>query len=166
MRIRMIWITFSILLALSTVEAGLAYMRELLMQDQLATSALLRGEAIAAVAENGYTWITTVAQMGMGFILPFALVFVAIPAETFVGALRTVLGVVGIGLVRGAAFGLRLLGSGFHFFGTTLIHIYDLGIFAPLWIEKQVKSRSKGPHEVVSSDRRKVDPPELVKEAS
>ena len=56
--------------------------------------------------------------------------------------------------------------SGFHFFGTTLIHIYDLGIFAPLWVEKLVKNRSKGPHEVVSSDRRKVDPPELVKEAS
>ena len=37
-------------------------------------------------------WITTAAQMGMGFTLPFALVFVAIPLETFVHSLRTVLG--------------------------------------------------------------------------
>ena len=49
-------------------------------------------------------WITTAAQMGMGFTLPFALVFVAIPLETFVQSLRTVVGLLGIG-------GLRLLRS-------------------------------------------------------
>ena len=38
--------------------------------------------------------------MGMGFILPFALTFVAIPLETFVHSLRTVLGLVGIGILR------------------------------------------------------------------
>ncbi|NIW24713.1 MAG: hypothetical protein GWN29_09200, partial [Gammaproteobacteria bacterium] len=43
LRVRMIWITFTILLFLASVEAGLAYMREILMQDELATSALLRG---------------------------------------------------------------------------------------------------------------------------
>jgi len=165
MRVRMIWVTFSILLALATVEAGLAYMRELLMQDQLATSALLRGEAMVAV-ENSFTWITTVAQMGMGFILPFALVFVAIPAETFVSSLRTVLGVLAVGTIRSISFILRLFANSFHFVGNTSVHIYDLFIFAPLWIENQIKSRSAGPKAVVSADRRKVDPPELVKEAS
>jgi len=165
MRIRMIWVTFSILLSLATVEAGLAYMRELLMQDQLATSALLRGEAIVAV-ESSFTWITTVAQMGMGFILPFALVFVAIPAETFVSSLRTVIGVLAVGAVRSTSFILRLFANSFHFVGNTAVHIYDLLIFAPLWIENQIKSRSTKPKAVVNSDRRKVDPPELVKEAS
>jgi len=153
------------LLALATVEAGLAYMRELLMQDQLATSALLRGEAIATV-ESGFTWITTMAQMGMGFILPFALVFVAIPAETFVSSLRTVLGVLGVGTIRSVSFTLRLFSNAFYFVGNTLVHIYDLFIFAPLWIEKQIKGRSSGPKEVLNADRRKVDPPELLKEAS
>jgi hypothetical protein len=43
LRVRMIWITFSILLLLASIEAGLAYMREVLLQDELATSALLRG---------------------------------------------------------------------------------------------------------------------------
>ena len=51
--------------------------------------------------------------MGMGFILPFALVFVAIPLETFVHSLRTVLGLVGIGLLRALALVLRVLGNGF-----------------------------------------------------
>ncbi len=44
MRVRMIWITFSLLTLLASVEAGLAYMREVLLQDELATGALLRGE--------------------------------------------------------------------------------------------------------------------------
>ncbi|MFV2055119.1 MAG: hypothetical protein ACC707_01575 [Thiohalomonadales bacterium] len=165
MRIRMFWITLTILGTLAMVEAGLAYMRELLMQDELATSALLRGEAIAA-SEAGFTWITTVAQMGMGFILPFALTFVAIPLETFVQSLRTVLGVVAVGVVRIAAFSLRLIGSGFYYMGSMSIHVYDLLIFAPLWLERKLSSKTSSLRAQLKKDRRRVDPPELVKEAS
>ncbi len=147
MRIRMIWITFCILLVLSTVEAGLAYMRELLMQDEMATSALLRGEA-TSITQNSFTWITTVAQMGMGFILPFALVFVAIPLETFVASLRTVLGVLTVGAIRALSFTLRLLGNVFYHVGNTMLHIYDLLIFAPLWVEKQIKGQPAALQEV------------------
>src|SRR5690606_15129737 len=56
MRVRMIWVTFFILLLLASIEAGLAYMREVLLQDELATSALLRGSE--AVVENEFLWIT------------------------------------------------------------------------------------------------------------
>ena len=87
------------LTALASVEAGLAYMREVLLHDELATSALLRGDAEGAYG-NEFLWITTAAQMGMGFILPFALTFVAIPLETFVHSLRTVLGVGAVGPAR------------------------------------------------------------------
>ena len=96
-RVIMVWITLGLLTALASVEAGLAYMREVLLQDELATSALLRGEAEGAYG-NEFLWITTAAQMGMGFILPFALTFVAIPLETFVHSLRTVLGVCAVGV--------------------------------------------------------------------
>ena len=106
-RVIMVWITLGLLTALASVEAGLAYMREVLLQDELATSALLRGDGAGALA-NEYLWITTAAQMGMGFILPFALTFVAIPLETFVHSLRTVLGVGAIGCLRGLAGALRL----------------------------------------------------------
>ena len=131
MRVRMIWITFSILFLLASVEAGLAFMREVLLQDELATSALLRGEAI--VVANDYMWITTVAQMGMGFILPFALTFVAIPLETFVHSLRTVLGLVAIGALRATATGLRVLSSGSRAASTFAMQVYDLPLFIPLW---------------------------------
>ncbi|MCI0401822.1 MAG: hypothetical protein L0Y67_06700 [Gammaproteobacteria bacterium] len=139
-RNRMVWTTFIILFILASVEAGLAFLREILMQDELATSALLRGDDVGEFKAE-FVWITTAAQMGLGFILPFALVFVAIPLETFVHSLRTVLGMIGIGFLRGVAFVLRLIGNVFRYFGNMLVHIYDLSIFVPLWIEKHIRTR-------------------------
>lgn len=133
MRIRMIWATFAILFMLASVEAGLAYMREILMQDELATMALLRGGG--AVQAGDYVWITTAAQMGMGFTLPFALVFVALPLETFVHSMRTVLGMIGIGVLRLVGVLLRLLASLMAQLGLALVRIYDIPIFMPLWLE-------------------------------
>jgi len=131
-RIRMIWITFTMLFLLASVEAGLAYMREVLLHDELATSALLRGDGDVALSGD-YMWITTAAQMGMGFILPFALTFVAIPLETFVHSLRTVIGLLAIGILRFLSLSLRLLGSGFRYLGVLCTQLYDLPLFIPLW---------------------------------
>jgi hypothetical protein len=154
LRVRMIWITFTILLLLASIEAGLAYMREVLLQDELATSALLRGSEGAV--QNGSLWITTAAQMGMGFILPFALVFVAIPLETFVHSLRTVVGLAGIGLLRFLALILRVLGNGFRHLGTLTERLYDLPLFVPLWLESQ--RTPNGRAEAPVSDLREVAP--------
>ncbi|HXH73216.1 MAG TPA: hypothetical protein VNI58_10415 [Mariprofundaceae bacterium] len=141
MRVRMIWITFTILLILASVEAGLAYMREILSQDDAALRASLIQGNVTAMAVNSQRWITTAAQMGMGFILPFALVFVAIPLESFIHSSRTVLGMVGVGLLRGLAFVLSLIGNISHYLGQMLISIYDLFIFLPLWIEDLVRGK-------------------------
>jgi hypothetical protein len=141
-RVRMIWITFTILFLLASVEAGLAYMREVLLHDELATSALLRGE-IGATATGEYMWITTAAQMGMGFILPFALTFVAIPLETFVHSLRTVIGLIGISFMRAIALVLRLLANVFLYLGVLLRQIYDIPLFVPLWLEQRMANGSR-----------------------
>ena len=135
----MVWITLGLLTALASVEAGLAYMREILLQDELATSALLRGDG-GVPFDRQFVWITTAAQMGMGFILPFALTFVAIPLESFVHALRTVLGAVLAGVLRALAAVLRLLGNGCRYLGLFLIDLYDVVIFLPLWLEQQIKA--------------------------
>jgi hypothetical protein len=139
MRVRMIWITFSLLTLLASVEAGLAYMREVLLQDELATGALLRGEGGGGL-KNEYLWITTAAQMGMGFILPFALTFVAIPFETFVHSFRTVLGICGIGLLRAGSLILRVLSNAFLHIGKLLERLYDLPLFVPLWLENRARA--------------------------
>ncbi|MGH6916643.1 MAG: hypothetical protein ACREJ0_02965, partial [Geminicoccaceae bacterium] len=142
-RVIMVWITLGLLTALASVEAGLAYMREVLLQDELATSAILRGEA-GAVFGNQFLWITTAAQMGMGFILPFALTFVAIPLETFIHSLRTVLGVCAVGFLRGLATLLRLFGAACRYLGRLVVDVYDVVIFLPLWLEQQIKTRPGG----------------------
>ena len=143
MRVRMIWVTFTILFLLACVEAGLAYMREILLQDELATSAILRGDTTLMVAGD-FQWITTAAQMGMGFVLPFALVFVAIPLETFVHSMRTVIGVVGIGLLGIIALSMRVLGNAFRYGANLLQKLYDLLIIVPLWIEHMVLRKRQG----------------------
>ncbi len=143
-RIRMIWITFTILFLLAGVEAGLAYMREVLLHDELATSALLRGGDVAgATAIGEYMWITTAAQMGMGFILPFALTFVAIPLETFVHSMRTIIGLMAISFMRALALTLRLLSNIFLYLGVLLKQIYDIPLFVPLWLEERMAKNTE-----------------------
>ena len=137
-RLIMVWITLGLLTSLASVEAGLAYMREVLLEDELATSALLRGEG-GGLLGSQVMWITTAAQMGMGFILPFALTFVAIPLESFVHALRTVLGLLLAGSLRALAAVLRLVGDGCRYLGRLLVDLYDVVIFLPLWLEQQIK---------------------------
>ncbi|TDY02449.1 hypothetical protein [Thiohalophilus thiocyanatoxydans] len=132
MRVRMIWITFTILFVLASVEAGLAYMREWLVEMKQA-SMLTGGEE---AVQDGYLWITTAAQMGLGFMLPFALVFVAIPLESFVHSLRTVLGILGVALLRTLAWLLRFVGNIARYAAKVLENVYDLLIFAPLLIER------------------------------
>jgi hypothetical protein len=135
-RVRMVIITFLILLLMASIEAGLAYMREVLLLDEMATNALLRGDTASLV--NSHLWITTAAQMGMGFVLPFALVFVAIPLETFVHSLRTVVGLAAIAVLQALALILRLLGNGFRHLGALACRVYDLPLFVPLWIETRM----------------------------
>jgi hypothetical protein len=151
-RIRMVYITFAMLFCLAGIEAGLAYMREVLSQSDAALVAYLVESNQAQAAASQSRWITTAAQMGMGFILPFALTFVAIAMESFVHSLRTVLGITGVGLLRAIAFMLHLLGNISRYVGTMLVHLYDLLIFAPLWIERQVKggNEAKDSREVKS----------------
>ena len=139
MRVRMMITTFVILLLMASIEAGLAYMREVLLLDEMATNALLRGDPAGTVV-NAHLWITTAAQMGMGFVLPFALVFVAIPLETFVHSLRTVVGLVGIALLQTLALILRLLGNASRHLGTLARRVYDLPLFVPLWIETRMRA--------------------------
>jgi len=133
MRTRMIWISFSILCILAGVESALAFMRDRIAADMEALRQTLAGAE--AVVGAGHSLIPTIGQMVMGFVLPFALTFVAIPLESFIQASRTLLGLVLTWLLRICAFILRLLGNLVHYCGRFLVNLYDLVIFPPLWIE-------------------------------
>jgi hypothetical protein len=137
MRKRMMIITFSILFILASIEASLAYMRDLLALDREALKQSLAG---AGVTETQFRWIPSIGQMVMGFILPFALAFVAIPLESFIHALRTVLGMVMIALLRIIAVCARVVGSFFNQLSKIFVNLYDFVIMIPLTIERLVKS--------------------------
>ena len=140
MRIRMIWITFSLLAILAGVESALAFMRDRIAQDMEALRQTLAGvEQISAAT----SLIPTIGQMIMGFILPFALGFVDIALESFVSSSRTVLGIVAAGALRLLAFILRLIGNIGFYSGRLVINLYDLIIFPSIWLEGVI-SGSKG----------------------
>jgi len=140
MRVRMIWITFGILLILASVESALAFMRDAIAAD---LHALRQSLADAQVADPVNSWIPTVGQMALGFILPFALTFVAIPLESFVQSSRVVLGRATTAAMRSVAALLRLLASLVSQVGGFMVHFYDLLIFAPLWITGLVHGRRR-----------------------
>lgn len=139
-RRRMIWITFSILFIMAGVEASLAFMRDRLAADIQALRQSLADVEIVAAANS---WIPTVGQMVMGFILPFALAFVAIPLESFVHAARTVLGAVFASLLNSLAFLFRLFGNVARYGGEFFVNLYDLAIFPSLWIERLVVEKRR-----------------------
>jgi uncharacterized protein YukE len=159
MRKRMLVITFSILAILATVEASLAYMRDLLALDREALTQSLAG---AGVVEAQFRWIPSLGQMIMGFILPFALSFVAIPLESFIHSLRTVLGVLAMAVLHAVAFVARLIGGVARQISSILISLYDLFIMLPLGIEgwivkaqsdKPVKADGKGIAKVLLEEK-------------
>lgn len=136
MRKRMMAITFSILFILASIEASLAYMRDLLALDRESLQQSLAG--VAGVNAE-FRWIPSIGQMVMGFILPFALAFVAIPLESFIHASRTVLGVAVVALLRTVAITLRLLGGFAHQLSKMLVYAYDMVITVPITVETWVR---------------------------
>jgi hypothetical protein len=142
MRRRMIWASFVLLLTLAGVESSLAYMRDLLAADREALTQSLAG---IAVAEAQFRWIPSVGQMVMGFMLPFALAFAAIPLESFIQSSRVVVGSLLAIVLRGVAAVLEFTGSLLHNLGPMLTHCYDFTIIVPLRIEQAILRRRSGP---------------------
>jgi len=136
MRKRMMIITFTILLILASIEASLAYMRDLLALDREALKQSLVG---AGIVEAQFRWIPSVGQMVMGFVLPFALSFVAIPLESFIYASRTVLGVATVAVLRAIVIVLRLIGGLANQLCRIAVYLYDMVVTVPLAIEKLVQ---------------------------
>jgi len=139
----MAWTAFTFLVVLAGIESALAYMRDMLAADQQALVSMLSsagGSSSEITAEGGgnatFHWIPAVGQMLLGFILPFALTFVAIPLESFVHSARTVLGVVTIGVLRALATVLRVAAAVSRAVAHALIQAYDVIIFLPLAIER------------------------------
>jgi len=139
MRRRLMWVALALLVTLAGFEAALALMRDMLIADK---QALLQSLAtVQAAPTDGWVGrIPTAGQMLLGFILPFALAFIAIPLESLIHSARTVGGVVLTAAVRSAAFLLRLTGNIARQLSRVLIRLYDVAIVLPLLVEQVVKA--------------------------
>lgn len=134
MRIRGIWLVGGILLSMALMESGLAFMRDYLVAQDRSLQASLTG------AETGdVTWITLAVNMGMGFILPLALTVVAIPLEYLLHTGRTVIGMLMELALRILAVSMRILALSLRHAGHLVIHLYDLLIMLPLWLESVLR---------------------------
>ena len=140
LRRRMLWIAFTLLVTLAGVEAALALMRDMLIADKQALLHSLATVQAMAATEGWVARIPTAGQMLLGFILPFALAFVAIPLESLIYSARTVGGVLLAAFVRSLAFVLRILGNLARRLSRVLINLYDVVIVLPLLIEHLVKA--------------------------
>ena len=144
MRRKLMWASLAILLVLAGVEVALAVMRDMIiMADVSLKQALSAGDA--ATPEAG--WVARIpafGQMILGFTLPFALAFVAIPLETFINAGRVVVGA-GLELaLQALAFVLHLAANLLRGLGRFAIMLYDVLIFAPLAIERWILGYREG----------------------
>ena len=151
LRRRMLWIAFVLLVTLAGVEAALALMRDMLIADK---QALLQSLATvqAAPTEGWVGRIPTAGQMLLGFILPFALAFIAIPLESLIHSARTVGGVLLIALVHGAALLMRIAGQAVRHASRILTRLYDVAIVLPLLAEQAVRRPPQRAHAAAEDD--------------
>jgi len=149
MRHRILWIALTLLVTLAGVEAALALMRDMLIADKAALLQSLATAAQPAVTDGWVGRIPTAGQMLLGFILPFALAFIAIPLESLIHSGRTVGGVLAVALVRIAAFALRFAGNVARHLSRVLVNLYDVAIVIPLLVERVA---AKAPRRAVAPD--------------
>ncbi len=137
MRQRLMWASLIFLVILAGIESSLALMRDMLIADK---ASLLRdlSSSAAPVSDGWMTNIPMAGQMIMGFVLPFALAFVAIPLESVVHSLRTVIGVLLVQSMHGLGFVLRFTGVAFRRLARVLELVYDIFIVIPLMVERWV----------------------------
>jgi hypothetical protein len=156
MRVRMMWIAFVLLVALAGIEAALALMRDMLIADKQALLQSLAAQQ--AAAQDGWlTRIPTIGQMLLGFILPFALAFVAIPLESWVNSARTVGGAALVMLVRAFAVLLRIAGTIVRRLMRVLTTLYDIVIVLPLLVERLVVNGRAGAAQKAAVKPARVD---------
>src|SRR5436190_11289784 len=138
-RQRMMFAAATLLLTLAGIEAALALMRDMLIADKAALVQSLATVQSHTPTDGWLARIPTAGQMLLGFILPFALAFVAVPLESFIASARTVSGASLVLAARAAAFVLRLAGNLVRNLTKVVITAYDIVIVLPLMVEKIVK---------------------------
>jgi hypothetical protein len=140
-RLRLAWAAGIMLFVLAGVEVALAVMRDMLVTEQMVLTRELANAAATPATGGWVAMMPLWAQMVLGFVLPFALAFLAIPLEYFITSGRTVFGVLAVAAVRMLSLALRLLAGLTRHAASAAILFYDAVIFLPVLIERALKGR-------------------------
>jgi hypothetical protein len=142
MRRRLFWSALGLLVVMAAVEAALALMRDILIADRQALLQSLATVPQAAANDGWVGRIPTAGQVVLGFVLPFALAFVAIPLESLIHSARTVGGMILLATARLAALVMRVAGQVVRHASRVLISLYDVLIVLPLLAERMARKWS------------------------
>jgi hypothetical protein len=161
----MFGVAFSFLCAFSVLEATLAIVREQIIEqdqetDALANRALLAplpglapatpapeaaapaGAAQEAPRQQGMQ-LAVFAQIILAVLIPWLLAAAALPLESIVRNSVFMISIVTSYGMLLLAFVFKTLGVAFKNIGLFVLSVYDLIIFAPLWIERRVKGTAR-----------------------
>jgi hypothetical protein len=149
----LVWTFLGFIFIFASIEAGLAFMRDQIATDNAALKTLLvGGEVVSAESVGNISqFIPQTAQMMLGFILPFVLMFAAVPFESFVESSRVILGGLLIQLLHFLIILMRLLATIVRYAVDIILAVYDIVVSVPLWIEHKLSQRVKG--ETSSDDK-------------
>lgn len=139
-----IWTCFCLILGLALVQAGLAYLNDQSAANEAALIALLASHDPGIVSSSASIShiIPQAAQMLLGFFLPFVLIFIAIPFETFVESSRTILGALYVQLLHLLVIIMRMLATVLRYGCDILLALYDVVVCVPLWIESRLNHQA------------------------
>ena len=142
----LLWAFIGLILLFASVEAGLAFMRDQIAADNSALKTLLVGGEAVISESTGIvsTSIPQIAQMTLAFILPFVLMFTAIPFEMFIESSRVLIGELVIQLLHLVVVVMRLVSVSIKYLVDILLAIYDIVVSIPLWIESKLSNRQPG----------------------
>jgi hypothetical protein len=138
----MVWLLLLFIFLFASIESSLAITRDQIATDNAALKSLLvGGESVDVEGTDISQMIPRAAQMLIGFLLPFVLIFVAIPFESFVESSRILLGNLVIQVLHFIALLMRLLATAIRYLTDILLALYDIIVSIPLWIEHKFAQR-------------------------
>jgi len=136
------WCLLGLLTLLALSQSGLLYLRATILNANDPLSALIQYPVVVVEAPMLDEWLAIGARMLLGFILPFALLFTAVPVERWLETLRTLAADALILALNGISLVLRLAATVVRYLADMLLALYDLVISLPLWLEERWSNRT------------------------
>ncbi|WP_127554905.1 hypothetical protein [Saccharospirillum alexandrii] len=141
-RRRLVWALTALLLVLALTQAGLVYLHQRAGLPATELERLIQYPVIVYEAPLLDQGLVLGARMMLAFVLPFILIFFAVPFERLMHSLRIVV-VVALSLaLRLLAWVLRLTAGWLWYLNRAVQAVYDVFIGLPLWAASRLRPRS------------------------